>query len=170
MTRQLKVQNKNIEKICVETLTKLDNITETIREILKESVNKIDNIIELNSPKNEILKNKIERVEFICQDLNGKVSDSFQNQKVQENGDRTEERYDRKDDMKMADDIEESIIRNDENNADKEHFSKDQSEFNGNSFWLIGSSLVKDMKTKLIYRYKKTRMTTLGDKTVQGAT
>ena len=56
MTRQLKVQNKNIEKICVETLTKLDNITEkvapteTIREILKESVNKIDNIIELNSP------------------------------------------------------------------------------------------------------------------------
>lgn len=66
MTRQLKVQNKNIEKICVETLTKLDNITEkvapteTIREILKESVNKIDNIIELNSPKNEILKNKIE--------------------------------------------------------------------------------------------------------------
>lgn len=109
-------------------------------------------------------------MELICQDLNGKVSDSFQNQKVQENGDRTEERYDRKDDMKMADDIEESIIRNDENNADKEHFSKDQSEFNGNSFWLIGSSLVKDMKTKLIYRYKKTRMTTLGDKTVQGAT
>ena len=67
-----KLQNENIEKNCVEILTKLDNITEKvppteiITEILKESVNKIDNIIELNSPKNEILKNKIKRMEFIC--------------------------------------------------------------------------------------------------------
>lgn len=72
--------------------------------------------------------------------------------------------------MNMADDLEESIIRNDENNADKERFNKDQSEVNGNSFWIIGSSLVKDMKAKLIYRYKKTRITTLRDKTVQGTT
>ena len=36
-------------------------------------------------------------------------------------------------------------------------------------FWLIGSSLVKDMKSKLIYRYKKARITTLWDKTIHGA-
>lgn len=67
-----KLQNENIQKNCVEIWTKLDNITEKVppteinTEILKESVNKIDNIIELNSPKNEILKNKIKRMEFIC--------------------------------------------------------------------------------------------------------
>ena len=34
----------------------------------------------------------------------------------------------------------------------------------------MGSSIVRDLKPKLIYRYKKTRVTTLRDKTIFGAT
>ena len=36
--------------------------------------------------------------------------------------------------------------------------------------WLVGSSIVRDLKPKLIYKYKKTRVTTLRDKTIFGAT
>ena len=35
-------------------------------------------------------------------------------------------------------------------------------------FWLVGSSVIKDLKPKLIYKYKRMRITTLRDKTVQG--
>ena len=34
----------------------------------------------------------------------------------------------------------------------------------------MGSSIVRDLKPKLIYKYKKTRVTTLRDKTIFGAT
>jgi hypothetical protein len=37
------------------------------------------------------------------------------------------------------------------------------SEYN---FWLLGSSIVWDLKPKLIDKYKKTRVTTLRDKTI----
>jgi len=50
--------------------------------------------------------------------------------------------------------------------------NKDQEvlkDFGGCHFRLIGSSIVKDLKAKLIYRYRKTKVTTLRDKTVSGA-
>ena len=36
-------------------------------------------------------------------------------------------------------------------------------------FWVVGSSIVKDLRKNLIYKYKKTNITTLRDKTVYGA-
>ena len=35
---------------------------------------------------------------------------------------------------------------------------------------MVGSSIVRDLKPKLIYKYKKTRATTLRDKSIFGAT
>ena len=38
------------------------------------------------------------------------------------------------------------------------------------NFWLVGSSIVRDLQPKFIYKYKKTRVTTLKDKRIFGAT
>jgi len=45
----------------------------------------------------------------------------------------------------------------------------DDNSFNGNDFWLVGCSIVRDLKPKLIYKFKKTTVTTLHDKTIREA-
>lgn len=40
---------------------------------------------------------------------------------------------------------------------------------NGNHLWIVGSSVVKELKRKLMYRFKRVNITTLHDKTIRGA-
>ncbi|XP_063447952.1 probable basic-leucine zipper transcription factor E [Mytilus trossulus] len=44
-----------------------------------------------------------------------------------------------------------------------------QNNHENNHLWIVGTSVVKDLKKTLMYRFKKVSITTLRDKTVQGA-
>jgi hypothetical protein len=49
------------------------------------------------------------------------------------------------------------------------HNLKNEKEIHGNDVWIVGSSILRDLKPKLIYKYRNTRVTTLRDKTIYGA-
>jgi len=51
----------------------------------------------------------------------------------------------------------------------RDETSTDDNSFKGNDFWLVGCSIVRDWKPKLIDKFKKTRVTTLHDKNIREA-
>lgn len=155
---------------------KIDNLT-TVTNHVVEKVNSVGEMCEKmkenlgnSADKQRYIQEQMKTVETICKQIKSDNemplhnTRSLQRDKSQisnENNFKTRQTsYD-----EHNSNVEQTEQRSQKSAEDEELIEQ----FGGNHFWLIGTSLVKDLQPKLIYRFKKTRITTLRDKTTFGA-
>ena len=105
---------------------------------------------------------KLEAVENICQHIKTETDITVKMMRTVQENKNLNASY-------SNDKRERAQINKDETSEQVDFQHYEENDFGGNHFWLVGTSIVKDMKPKLIYRFKRSRISTLRDKTIFGA-
>ncbi|CAG2247486.1 unnamed protein product [Mytilus edulis] len=157
-------------------LTQKNNIqiTENITSAVNENFNKIKtNVYE----KEDFVTLKLDSLEGMCKEIhcivkeNNTHDEEIQQNQIHVHVDKNDHNKRNHNAHTSENHVKQDTSRVKSKNESKRDEKRLNSKENNNEvkFWLVGSSIVKDMNAKKIFRYQSAKITTLRDKTIKGA-